>query len=167
MSESLDRDIENAAALIYRVAQRYSDEGKRAPWMDDGNSDVQTDCRQAARLIVERHRSTGVSWTQPYAWELVRDGAPVRGFNPCFTLPPHWADIERAWDATYEPIYRAAVPTVGMITDAMIEAGAAALYTRKYGQMGGRWECVETKDVWHTQARAVLTAALGAPTEAA
>jgi hypothetical protein len=45
------------------------------------------------------------------------------------------------------------------VTDAQIEAAARGIYLHKYGAMGGRWECVETKDVRHDLARAALTAA--------
>lgn len=38
-------------------------------------------------------------------------------------------------------------------TDAEVEALAREIYLEKYGKEGGRWELVETKDVWHDMAR--------------
>ena len=40
-----------------------------------------------------------------------------------------------------------------MLTDATIEAKAKEIYLAKYGAIGGRWELVETKDVWRQMAR--------------
>lgn len=34
-----------------------------------------------------------------------------------------------------------------------IEAMAEKIYLSKYAKDGGRWECVETKDVWREKAR--------------
>jgi hypothetical protein len=39
-----------------------------------------------------------------------------------------------------------------MLTKAQIEEKAREIYLSKYGEMGGRWELVETKDVWHKMA---------------
>ncbi len=43
-----------------------------------------------------------------------------------------------------------------MLTDAAIEEKAREIYLAKYGEMGGRWELVETKDVWRDMARNFL-----------
>lgn len=40
-----------------------------------------------------------------------------------------------------------------MRTEAEIEAMAEKIYLSKYEKIGGRWECVETKDVWRQKAR--------------
>jgi hypothetical protein len=39
-----------------------------------------------------------------------------------------------------------------MMTKSEIEAKAKEIYLSKYGSVGGRWELVETKDVWHKMA---------------
>lgn len=44
------------------------------------------------------------------------------------------------------------------VTDATVEAAAQAIYESRYKADGGRWECVETKEVWRTMARAALEA---------
>lgn len=38
----------------------------------------------------------------------------------------------------------------------MIEVVAKAIYLAMYANQGGKWEAVETKDVWHDKAREVL-----------
>ena len=40
-----------------------------------------------------------------------------------------------------------------MMADATIEEKAREIYLAKYGEIGGRWELVETKDVWREMAR--------------
>lgn len=40
-----------------------------------------------------------------------------------------------------------------MPTDAQIEAKAREIYLARYAKEGGRWEAVETKEVWHKMAR--------------
>jgi hypothetical protein len=39
-----------------------------------------------------------------------------------------------------------------MLTKAQMEEKAKEIYLAKYGAMGGRWELVETKDVWRQMA---------------
>lgn len=40
-----------------------------------------------------------------------------------------------------------------MLTKAAIEEKAREIYLARYGEIGGRWELVETKDVWRELAR--------------
>lgn len=42
------------------------------------------------------------------------------------------------------------------MTETEIEAKAREIYLSKYGAIGGRWELVETKDVWLARAREAL-----------
>ena len=41
-------------------------------------------------------------------------------------------------------------------TDGEIERKAKEIYLDRYGKIGGRWELVETKDVWRELARECL-----------
>lgn len=40
----------------------------------------------------------------------------------------------------------------------VVERVAKAIYLHRYAAQGGRWECVETKDVWFDQALAAIAA---------
>jgi hypothetical protein len=44
------------------------------------------------------------------------------------------------------------------MTDELVETVAKAIYLGRYGADGGKWEAVETKDVWHGMARSAIAA---------
>ena len=43
-----------------------------------------------------------------------------------------------------------------MTNEKLLEGIARAIYLKRYADIGGKWEAVETKEVWHEDAQAVI-----------
>lgn len=50
----------------------------------------------------------------------------------------------------------AEIKTAAEPIDKRVESVARAIYLALYAEQGGRWECVETRDVWFDAARRAL-----------